>query len=216
MCSVAELKKLLNDKKTFLSEEKGKLSALNKQIEVKNKEKSDLIAKNDRELLLKKLIEDSASEARNNGIELLEEILTSSVQTVFGDNTTAKLNVSLKEGIPYLVPSILQESENGTITINPTEADGGGLADILSLSSFMALGQLVEDNFAPNVLDEPTKYVSKGESALKSADFVKNMVRFTKKQTIVSTHDDALLDQRDVGYKLIKNEETGITEYYKD
>lgn len=211
-----ELKRIINEKKKYLAEEKGKLQILNQQYKEKVDEKERLENDNNKLLTIKGLVEKSSSEARENGRQLLEQVLSASIQTVFGENTEAKLNPDLKDGIPTLNVSILKHVNEGTIIIDPTEADGGGLADIVALASFMGLGQLLEKNFAPYVLDEPTKYVSEGNKAVNSAEFVKNMVQFTGKQTIVATHDKALMTKRDKGYKLIIDEDTGETNVYED
>lgn len=216
MKSTIDLKKMINEKRKKLIEEKGKLKAIETQLQTKINEQSELKEESERALTIKGLVEKSASEARQNGTELLQQVMSASLQTVFGDNTEAKLKMDLKDGIPSLSISTLKHVDDGTITIDPTEADGGGLADIVALASFMGIGQFVEDNHAPYVLDEPTKYVSEGDKATNSAQFVKNMVSFTGKQTIVSTHDKALMEQRDNGYKLIMDETTGITSAYED
>lgn len=214
--SIDKLRNEINQRKNMLLEEKGKLKSLEEQITKKNDVLLSIKKDNEKKLIMKNLIEKSASEARDNGIALLEQILTSSLQTVFGDNTEAKLNKDLKDGIPTLSVSVLKNVEDGVIVIDPTEADGGGLADIVALASFMGIGQLVDNNYAPYVLDEPTKYVSEGETAENSADFIKNMVEFSKKQTIVSTHDKALLEKKDLSYVLVMDKDTGITNAYEE
>lgn len=214
--SIDKLREEINQRKNLLSEEKGKLKSLEEQIANKNDILLSIKKDNEKKLIMKNLIEKSASEARDNGIALLEQILTSSLQTVFGDSTEAKLNKDLKDGIPTLSVSVLKTVEDGVIVIDPTEADGGGLADIVALSSFMGIGQLVDNNYAPYILDEPTKYVSEGETAENSADFIKNMVEFSKKQTIVSTHDKALLEKKDLSYVLVMDKDTGITNAYEE
>lgn len=214
--SIDKLREEINQRKNLLSEEKGKLKSLEEQIANKNDILLSIKKDNEKKLIMKNLIEKSASEARDNGIALLEQILTSSLQTVFGDSTEAKLNKDLKDGIPSLSVSVLKTVEDGVIVIDPTEADGGGLADIVALSSFMGIGQLVDNNYAPYILDEPTKYVSEGETAENSADFIKNMVEFSKKQTIVSTHDKALLEKKDLSYVLVMDKDTGITNAYEE
>lgn len=216
MKSINELRNEINKRKNLLLEEKGKLKIIKDQISKKEDELGVLKKEYEKKNVMKSLIEKSASEARDNGIELLEQVLTSSLQTVFGENTEAKLIKDSKDGIPTLSVSILKHVENGTISIDPTEADGGGLADVVALSSFMGLGQLIKNNYAPYVFDEPTKYVSEGEKAESSADFIENMVKFTKKQTIISTHDKALLEKKDLGYILVMDEETGITKAYEE
>lgn len=214
--SIIDLKKSIKEKREKLMEEKGKLKIINKQLSEKIEKQNELKEENNKDLTIKKLIEESSSKARSNGKELLTQILTSSLQTVFGSDTEAYLDMPLKDGIPSLNISILKHVDVGTIKIDPTGADGGGLADIVSLSAFMGLGQFLDNNYAPYILDEPTKYVDKEETSNSSAEFFKNMVDFTGKQTIISTHDVALKDKKDKGYKLVMDKDTGISNAYED
>ena len=75
---------------------------------------------------------------------------------------------------------------------------------------------MVPDNYAPYGLDEPTKFVSKGELAVNAAQFIRNMVSFTGKQTIVSTHDSELQKDCQCRYKMVLDKETGISKAHKE
>ena len=210
------LKQRIQECKTHCITKKGELDIINKNIVNKQQEKEELEKSNETLLTKKILIEKSCSQARENGRELLSQISTSLVQSVFGDTTEVKVDITTKDGIPNADIVVLNKYETGVSEIDPSDSDGGGLADIVSLSMFMAVGQTVEDNYAPYILDEPSKYVSKGELSEKFANSFKNLVAYTEKQTIISTHDEFLLESGDVKYTISKNWETGISNVIKE
>ena len=211
MNQLSLLKYRLNGVKTHLQEKQGELNIINQSIQEKELEKEVLMNNNERILLKKKLIEDSCSEARENGRELLSEISTSLIQSIFNEKTKVNLNIELKDGIPNADVSVLNEYEDGIAEVDPSRNDGGGLADVVALSLFMAIGQTVDDNYAPYVLDEPSKFVSKGILSERFAESFKELVDYTGKQTIISTHDEFLKETGETIYNISKDWETGIS-----
>lgn len=216
MTNIANIKELIKSNKDTFIGKRTELDFIKKEIKTKEEEKEKLEKENYELIVMKQLIDKSCAEARENGIRLFSDIATTSVQSVFGENMKVILQQSIKDGTPNIDVMIEQKVDAGVIQIDPTDNDGGGLADIVAQSLFMAFGQMLENNNAPYVLDEPTKYVSKGNFAEKSAEFIKNMVSLTQKQTILSTHDTALANVCDTLYRMEKDEKTGITSTYKE
>lgn len=216
MSNLSLLRERIDNGKNHYMTKKGELDMLNKSISDKKKDKEVLEKSNETLLTKKMLIEKSCSEARENGRELLSQISTSLVQAVFGDTTEVKLEIGSKDSTPVADVVVLNKYDSGISEIDPSDSDGGGLADIVSLSMFMAVGQTVEDNYAPYVLDEPSKYVSKGDLSEKFATSFKNLVEYTEKQTIISTHDEFLLDSGDTKYTIVKDWDTGISHATKE
>lgn len=216
MNDLALLRKRIDKGKKHYMTKLGELDMLNKSIVSKNLQKEVLEKSNETLLTKKLLIEESCSEARENGRELLSQISTSLVQAVFDENTEVKLEITPKDGIPTADVVVLNKYNTGTVEIDPSNSDGGGLADIVSLSLFMAVGQTVEDNYAPYILDEPSKYVSKGDLSEKFAESFKDLVNYTDKQTIISTHDEFLLEAGDTKYTIVKDWDTGISTVTKE
>lgn len=209
---IKELERRIKEGRNHISAKRGELSLIEKQIQSKINEKEKLKKENERILTMKGLIDDACKEARDNGRELLSQVATSSVQAVYGENTSVQLEPCVKDGITSIEVIVNKKVEGGVVRINPRNSDGGGLADIVSLSIFMALGQLVNNNYAPKLLDEPTKYVSQDRYASNSANFILNMVKYTGRQTIMSTHDKAIIDCEGIlKRRLTIDEETGET-----
>lgn len=210
------LKKRIEENKNHYIGRNGELEILNKTISQKRKEKEKLEKSNETLLLKKMLIEKSCSEARENGRELLSQISTSLVQSVFNENTEVKLNIDTKDNIPTADVVVLNHYEGGTNEVDPTDSDGGGLADIVALSLFVSAGQTLENNYAPYIIDEPSKYVSEGDFSEKFSKSFKPLVNYTGKQTIISTHDAFLIESGDTIYRIVKDFTTGISTVTKE
>lgn len=143
---------------------------------------------NHKKKVMKELLEKSSDEARENGKEVLEKTATNSVQMVLGDKYSVQIKLDSQRGVPTAEVDIVKETTKGKMVVEAME-EGGGIRDILSLSSFVSTGMLVgDDNAAPNFFDEPTKFVS-AEHKPAVATFMKELVEYTEKQTMLVTHD---------------------------
>lgn len=199
-----------------IKEERAKKSLLEKQRNDKETLKNKKIKDNEVLLMQKALLNDTSKEARNQGKEILADMATLAVQSVFGENMYVDINITEKDGIPQADVTVFKKYDYGVIEVDPSGNDGGGLADIVSLALFMGIRQINgAKNFAPNVLDEPSKYVSDGYLSEKFAEFLPSMVNYSKRQTIVATHDIPLMEAGDVVYKMTLDKNTGISHVNK-
>lgn len=192
----------------------GTLNTYEKQRDEKMKEINKLEKEYSDKSLQKEILEIASEEARENGKEILCGMASSSVQMVFGDNLSIDAELGKKSGVP--VADIIAKSKYATdcVETDPAQDDGGGLADVTALSMFMSMGLLVGgNNTAGNFLDEPTKFVSKGNSPGVS-EFIKEIVHHTGKQTLIVTHDDYLANIGDTAYRLALDE-NGTTKVEK-
>ena len=195
-----------------IKEERAKKSLLEKQRNDKEALKNKKIQDNEVLLMQKALLNDTSKEARNQGKEVLADMATLAVQSVFGENIYVDINTTEKDGIPQADVTVFKKYDYGVIEVDPSGNDGGGLADIVSLALFMGIRQINgAKNFAPNVLDEPSKYVSDGYLSEKFAEFLPSMINYSKRQTIVATHDIPLMEAGDVVYKMTLDKNTGIS-----
>lgn len=156
---------------------------------------------------MKQLLEKASEEARENGKRVLSETSTNAIQMVWDDSMEVDMDIQIKRGVPNADLFIRQLSDGHVLETDPAQEEGGGLADIVSASTFMSLGMLVGDNNkAPYFLDEPTKYVSKGNSD-NVAKFLKEIVDYSNKQTILITHDSVVAESGDKIFKVVKDVE---------
>lgn len=147
------------------------------------------------------IIEEACKEARENAKVVLEDVCTSAIKMALGEHLSVKIDFGKKGNSSTADISVLSTYGDSIVEVDPAEEDGGGSADIVALSSFWSIGELVadKDNKAPVFLDEPTKYVSKGNSE-KVSQYIKEMVEFSEKQTFFITHDDFVKHIGDVAY----------------
>lgn len=207
----------LENLKSHYNDKKAQESILLQQLADKEELKRKKVDSNEDLLTLKKLLDDSSIEARNQGKEVLSEIATLAVQSVFGENTFVDVVINSKDGIPTADVVVLNKYEHGVVEVDPANNDGGGLADIVALAIFFAFREINgKDNFAPYVLDEPSKFVSKGELSEKFSQFIKTMVPYSKQQYIIATHDVPLIEVGDTVYRMVKDENTGISHVTKE
>ena len=190
----------------------GRESEIKRQLSEKNKVLKNISEKQDDILTRKVILEDASKDARENGRQLLSQVCSSAVQSVFNGNLKVNIDTNIKSGEAVADVTITNIYKDKIIdNVDPTEEDGGGLADIMSVAFFMTLAQLNgENNTAPFLFDEPSRNVSKGEYSRKFSEFLREMVNYIGKQTILATHDDFLLNIGDCSYKLELNDD-GVT-----
>ena len=175
------------------------------------KEKEDEVKEIDNNLVSvvteKVLLENSSLKALNLSKDIKEEISTSSLQAVFGDDREAIIQLGTKSGQRTADLYILQEGDD----TDPAKEEGGGVADIVSLTSFISIGNLANENSTPLMLDEPNKFLSKGYSE-KMALYLKEIRDYTGKQMFLVTHDEHLKTVGDMTFKMTKVGKTSYME----
>lgn len=175
------------------------------------KEKEDEIKEIDNTIVNivteKVLLENSSLKALNLSKDIMEEISTSSLQAVFGDDREAIIQLGTKSGQRTADFFILQDGDD----TDPAKEEGGGVADITSLTSFISMGNLANESLSPLVLDEPNKYLSK-EYSKKMALYLKEIRDYTGKQMFLVTHDEYLKTVGDMTFKMTKIGKTSYME----
>lgn len=155
----------------------------------------------------KVLLENSSLKALNLSKDIMEEVTTNSLQAVFGDNREVVINLGTKSGQRTAELLMIQDGDD----TDPAQEEGGGVTDIVSVTSFLALGDLLYENFAPLFLDEPNKYLSK-EYSEKMAAYLKDIIDYTGKQMFLVTHDEHLKTIGDASFKMTKIGKTSYME----
>ena len=204
--SLLEMEKHLQRLTQQLYTAKGQKESLEKQ---KEKVEVTIKASEDRQrhlLTMKTLLENATEEARESGKKVLAETSTHAVQMALDDEKEVDVLLSQKRGVANADLIIRQTIDGLVLETDPTNDEGGGTADIVSLSTFISMGMLAgEDNLAPYFLDEPTKYVSKGNSKNVS-DFLKEIVEYAERQTVLVTHDEVVAGAGDKIFKVVRDD----------
>lgn len=185
-----------------------------KELEFLVSQKNDLlndITNIDKELIKinteKVLLENSSLKALNLSKDIMEEVSTNSLRAVFDDNREVIINLGTKSGQRTAELLMIQDGYD----TDPAKEEGGGVADIVSLTSFLALGDLLNENYAPLFLDEPNKFLSK-EYSEKMAIYLKEIMDYTGKQMFLVTHDEHLKNVGDISFKMTKIDKTSYME----
>lgn len=202
--NIEELQQHLTSIKNSYLTQKGELDNLKKVTTQKEQDITKAEKEAENLLIGKKIIEDACKEAREQSRQLLEAMATIAIESVFKDDTAVLLQLTENSQGVSLDVKIVSKDEHGQPQISNPGFDGGGLNDILSTSFLVSIGNTVQDNYAPLVLDEPSKFVSKGALAENFAAYMKDLSIFSGKQLIVSTHDEALLTMGDTRHNLVK------------
>lgn len=187
--------------------DKGKMEELERRRSVIKKEVLALSEKNETLMLEKEILDEASKAARENGRQVLSETCSHSVETVLEQEIKVDIEFGSVSGQPTANLIVEKTGRDGTVvTTNPAEDDGGGVGDLVALSTFFSFGLLcAEGNRAPLFLDEPTKFVSKGYSQNVSS-FIKEIVEYVGKQTFMVTHDETVAQTGDAIFKVEMDE----------
>ena len=188
-----ELLKKIEKFNEFYKEKENEVKILKSQKEEKIKEIELIDNKLIDTTTEKVLLENSSLKALNLSKDIMEEVSTNSLRAVFDDDREVVINLGTKSGQRTAELLMLQDSDD----TDPAKEEGGGVADIVSVTSFLALGDLLNENYAPLFLDEPNKFLSK-EYSEKMAFYLKDIIDYTGKQMFLVTHDEHLKTVGDI------------------
>lgn len=215
---IDDLRKQLSGLKEIYNAECGAKKILEQNLEEKEKQVSALKIEINKHEQAKLIIKKICEEARKESGEFFCHLTTSALQNVFGDNVELTLELNEQRDNPTLDFIVKTRFEDYEVENDPAESDGGGVADIISLVCFLTLNYLKRDeNKASLTLDEPTKFLSAGNSE-SAGEFLKEMSRHLNRQIIMVTHHECLKDIADQVYELSINEKgyTSIISNYKN
>jgi DNA repair ATPase RecN len=186
---MTELEMLLNKYNREINECDGTIKSKTDKISEKNKKISELTKEQNDNLLKKTILIEACKRIREMSSDIFADISTSGIRTILGDGLSVKIVHGERNGVPTSDFKLCSTYDNYYTELEPTDDEsGGGVADIVSLSNFLTMNILHrEENSAPIILDEPTKFVSRG-NADKVGEFINNIAKQFDKQIIVVTH----------------------------
>ena len=166
----------------------------------------------------KLLLKESSEEARKLSRDLFALLSSYGLKHILGPNLSVKINLGESGGSPVADFLVHSQYEDYEVEVDPTEEEGGGVADIVALASFFNLSNFHKNrNTAPFFLDEPTKFVSKGH-AKDVASFISSISKDIDKQVIMVTHDQVSKEVADKAYhfKLDDNGKSVVEDITKE
>lgn len=167
-------------------------------------------------LLKKTILTEACKQIRTISSDVFSQISTTAVQQILGDHLSVKIVQGERGGVPTADFKICATYDDYYLEVEPTDDEsGGGVADIVSLANLLTINVLnQEQNSAPIILDEPTKFVSVG-NADKVGEFIKKMAQKFDKQIIMVTHSPDTAMHADETIKVhLDNEGKSVVEIF--
>lgn len=150
------------------------------------------------------------SRARNQAKENVEQMVSNALQFVFEEDIEFIINYDEKRGRPeaeFLIRSMI---EGQVVEADPTEARGGGLADVVSATLRIALAELFGVR-GPLILDEPTKHLSERFSH-NFAIFIRQISEQFNRQIIMISHNTSMIEHGHISYLVTQQNGVSVVE----
>jgi DNA repair exonuclease SbcCD ATPase subunit len=208
---LSTIKDTLEIMKMKYSQDIGVVQKLKEDKKNTEEEIETLIKEKEEFEIQKILLQDASEEARKSAKDLLQSMATNALKYIIGDYMSLSIKLDEKGNSPVADFIVKSKYEDYTVEADPAEEEGGGIADIVSFASFIAMLQLTgNNNVAPLFLDEPSKYVSKGHSE-NVAKFLYEVSGESGRQVFMVTHDEYLAKMGDKAYHFKINEGKTVT-----
>ena len=188
-CSVINIEQYISQYENNISAFDGVIKAKTDKIEERKKNIDSLAAERDENIIKKAILLKACKKVRELSSDAFADICTGGVRTILGDDLSVKIVHGERNGVATSDFKICAKYDDYETELEPTdEESGGGVADIVSLASFLTMNILNQDrNSAPIILDEPTKFVSLG-NADRVGQFISYIAEQFGKQVIMVTH----------------------------
>lgn len=182
------LELMLKNIEKEINEDNGVIKSKQEYISKTETSLTDLDKKKKDNIEKKLILQEACKKARELSSDMFANISTNGVKTILGDNLEVKIIPGEKNGVPtsdFVIKAKYLDYETET---DPISADGGGVADIVSLTNFLTMNIINSNiNSASIILDEPTKFVSAG-NADNVGFFLREISENFNKQIIMVTH----------------------------
>lgn len=209
---LTKLSAQLDEEKAEYYKQKGKMDILVEQTA--NIEGKLASIKGEIDILqqVKLLLQNASQYAREQSKKQMEYTVTQCLQYIFDPSLEFKIEILEKsnriEAEFYVVSNINGEQ----IKTKPQDSRGGGVVDIISLAIRIAMMEINEPKIqGPLILDEPAKHVS-DEFITNVSEFLKQIGSTFKRQIIMVTHNNYLLESADICYRVTLKDGISIVE----
>jgi len=128
--------------------------------------------------------------------DVIEELVTQSLQSVFGDNYSFELENKISRNKPETYLYVTIDGSRRSLK----DEQGGGVADIVAFSLRVVLWALSSkrtDNVM--ILDEPLRFVDKKHLEI-CGDMLRTLSEMLELQFILVTHEGQLIDAADTAF----------------
>ena len=182
----------------------GKKEELENQLKKNLKELQETTISLDTYDKTKTIIQKASIEARDKAKTTLEKLISKSLQMVFGDNIKCEIEFSEKPSKVEAHVYIVSDTIDGQVKVDPLDARGGGVVDIVALTARLAEIELFNDPTLQGTifLDEPSRNLNSDEYKQSLSAFLSEYSRNFNRQIIVITQDDAIIHSSDKAFEI--------------
>jgi DNA repair exonuclease SbcCD ATPase subunit len=192
--------------------EKGKMETLQEQQQEHVKRLSAVKKDIEKLTKVKLLLQNASQFAREQSKKQMEYLVTQCLQYVFDPSLEFRIEINEKASRIEAEFYVATKTKDYEIVTKPQDSRGGGVVDIISLAIRIAMMEIHEPKIeGPLILDEPAKHVSE-DYIMNVSDFLKQVSGMFKRQVIMVTHNNHLLESADLCYRVeIKDGESVVT-----
>lgn len=134
----------------------------------------------------------------------IEATVTAALGAIVSGELAFRVEVGDRGGRPTADWLVVSRYGSEVVAVQPEEARGGGIVDVVSLALRMAVLELIRPRIpGPLILDEPGKMVSE-EYVPALAEFLRRYAESTGRQVLMVTHNEALVEAAHRGYRVTK------------
>jgi DNA repair exonuclease SbcCD ATPase subunit len=178
---------------------KGERAALIKTITTAEEELEQVEENIDLYQKVGKVYQLASAYARNQGKGILEKIVTSALRCVYEEEISLKIEINEQKDKASAEMLTVTVEDGQEYEDDPRDGDAGGVADVVSLASRIALLETVKPREeAPLQLDEPGKHLGSLNRCL--APFLTNITKAFNRQIIMVTHDPYLAEAAETSF----------------
>lgn len=205
---IEQIKKQLADKKVQILLQESKKKELEDKILLLSQKIKRAEDNRDLYVQTKEFLSAFTNESRAKLKEQLEQIVSSVLQRVVGEEYSFKIEFVVKRGVDEAVFTIYDDNAKSNVDI--LESSGGGLADIVSVILLFVFLGIHSTNGGYLILDEAGKFLHGQEFEERFFELVKELTKSYNRQTIYVTAIESLINVADNVIKIEKN--NGYTE----
>lgn len=146
------------------------------------------------------LLTKTAEFAREQTVRQIESLVTSALRAIIDDEELSfRVNLDTRGGSPTADWRIVKHADGKKFEVAPEDTDDGGVLDVVYMALYLSIAGLTETGDI--WMDEPGKCVS-ARYSVNLAYFLKQYAAKMNRRIILVTHNDALAEAADLGYRV--------------
>lgn len=199
----------LNDK---INQLKGERKILRDQVKLAKKIIKDTEQSIEDHQEARRLISVASELAQTHFKKKVEKLVTLAIQAVFGQGLAFVLDIRKSRNKTECRP-LVKEGED---LYEPRDDMGGGIIDVISIALRFVMWSLQTKKTIPFfLLDEPFKFVGKGDLLDRAGQFIVKLSNKLKAQILIITHEPQLAEIGNSAYHILKINKKSVVKVLK-